>query len=1160
MQDASGAILLSASDLSNFLACRHLTALDVAHLRGLVERPRRIDAVSDRLRELGYAHEQRYVETLQRQGGVVDLRGHLDADTRTIEAMRDGARAIVQAKFEIDGWLGYADVLRRVDRPSRLGSWSYEVYDTKLARETRGGTILQLSAYSELVGFVQGLAPEHFHVITPDPVHPHHTYRVDDFAAYFRLIRRRLLEALARGAALLDQSYPEPVAHCEICRWWLHCNATRRRDDHLSFIANVTRLQRTELTSRGFDTMAVVGGMPMPIAFQPVRGSIDAFVRVREQARVQIEQRSLGRPVFELLEIEADRGLSRLPEPSDGDVFLDLEGDPFAREGGREYLFGLDALAGTGAERYTARWAFDDRQERTAFESVIDLILERWAAHPAMHVYHFGHYEPAALKRLMGRYATRADAIDRLLRGERFVDLHAIVRHALRAGVESYSLKKLEPLYGFRRDVALDEAAAHLRAVETALEANAVTVIPPSTREAIEGYNRDDCRSARALRDWLEEVRTGQVTAGVAITRPAPPSEAPSERATQLDADVETLRARLLESVPADAAGRDAGQQVRWLLAYLIDWHRRESKAEWWEYFRLCELPEDELLDESLAIAGMTFVETVDVVRHSKTGRPTGSVIDRYRYPAQDVEIRRKGKLKLQDGRPLGEVAAIDRDARLIDIRKGPERATLHPRSVFSASVVPTEGPQRSVMRVASNVIAGQRSCASDLLYRRSPRLQRESFAPHADEPVVVRLVRLVSDLDNTTLAIQGPPGAGKTYAGARMICQLIAEGKRVGVTAVSHRVIRNLLDAVRREAATRGLPITVGHKLSEESDGAAPAPDDGGSAVCEFVDNGEALQALANGSVNVLGGTAWLWSRDEAQRAADVLFVDEAGQMSLASVLAVAPAASSLVLLGDPQQLEQPQKASHPDGIGVSALQYLLDGQQTMPDDRGVFLPATWRLAPAICAFTSEVFYEGKLESRPGLERQRLTGAGVFDGAGLWWVPVEHHGNQSSSPEEIEAIARIVERLLRERAEWIDEHGDAHRVTPADFRIVAPYNAQVNRLKEWFDPLGVPAGTVDRFQGQEAPIAIYSMTSSSSGDAPRGLSFLYSLNRLNVASSRARCAVFLVAAPAIFEPDCRTPEQMRLANALCRYREIARVVDSVDQHRERQGSSRPSA
>jgi hypothetical protein len=426
------------------------------------------------------------------------------------------------------------------------------------------------------------------------------------------------------------------------------------------------------------------------------------------------------------------------------------------------------------------------------------------------------------------------------------------------------------------------------------------------------------------------------------------------------------------------------------------------------------------------------------------------------------------------------------------------------------------------------------------------PRLHRQPFEQQRGESIVARAERLVTDLEGTTLAIQGPPGAGKTYAGARMICRLVAEGRRVGVTATSHKVIRNLLDAVLRESAAIGVTVRVAHKLSEESDSVPGELSADATGVREFVDNEEALAALASGVVTVLGGTAWLWSRPDAQSSADMLFVDEAGQMSLASVLAVSPSAASLVLLGDPQQLEQPQKASHPDGIGVSALEYLLDGHETMPADRGLFLPSTWRLAPSICAFTSAVFYEGKLDSKAGLERQRLANAGVFDGAGLWFLPVRHHGNQNSSPEEVDAVVRLVQRLLEAPAQWTDEHGVARILTPADFRIVAPYNAQVNRLKESLDALRVPVGTVDRFQGQEAPIAIYSMTSSSPEDAPRGMAFLYSRNRLNVASSRARCAVILVASPMLFEPECRTPAQMRLANALCRFRELATLVDAA--------------
>jgi uncharacterized protein len=273
-----------------------------------------------------------------------------------------------------------------------------------------------------------------------------------------------------------------------------------------------------------------------------------------------------------------------------------------------------------------------------------------------------------------------------------------------------------------------------------------------------------------------------------------------------------------------------------------------------------------------------------------------------------------------------------------------------------------------------------------------------------------------------------------------------------------------------------------------------------------------------------------------------DVLFVDEAGQMSLANVLAVSGAARNVVLLGDPQQLDQPQKGTHPEGVNVSALEHLLGEHQTIPADRGLFLPLTWRLAPAICGFTSEAFYEGRLHSKPGLENQRLVGVGALDGSGLWVVAVDHDSNRNASMEEVEAVASLVGRLTAPGAGWVDDAGVEKPMTGDDVLIVAPYNAQVSRLVERLGP-GARVGTVDKFQGQEAPVVIYSMATSMPEDAPRGMEFLYSLNRLNVATSRARCAAILVASPRLFEPECRTPRQIRLANALCRFREMARPL-----------------
>ncbi len=569
----------------------------------------------------------------------------------------------------------------------------------------------------------------------------------------------------------------------------------------------------------------------------------------------------------------------------------------------------------------------------------------------------------------------------------------------------------------------------------------------------------------------------------------------------------------------------------------MLDWHRREDKAQYWERYRLNDLADDELLDERNAIAGLLFIKRVDLVRRKGSGTPTGSVIDRYQYPAQDTDVRASGEL-LTTAKPtrVGTIERHDPGGCWIDIRKGPSMADIHPTAVFQAKVVTTDDQQMSLLRFAARVdVTG---CGGDLLFRRPPRLTTGRFEPLVYESPNDFAIRLATTLDRTTLPVQGPPGSGKTYIGAQMIRALVKQGRKVGVVAASHKVIRNLLHAVRDQAVEAGETVRLAHKCDPDDD----APHTGG--VREIKDNPDALQAIAGREVDVLGGTAWLWAREEFAAAVDVLFVDEAGQMSLANALAVSPAAGSLVLLGDPQQLEQPQKASHPDGVDISALQHVLGDRQTMPADRGLFLPVTWRLAPALCAFTSELFYEGKLHARDGLEQQRLIGTAGFDGAGLWWLPVPHDGNRNWSAEEVDAVAALVDCLLAPGATWVDGAGVTRPLEPADLRVVAPYNAHVNRLAERLAARGVPVGTVDRFQGQEAAVVIYAMGTSLPEDAPRGLEFLYSLNRLNVATSRARCAVFVVASPRLLEPECRTPRQMQLANALCRYVEMATATN----------------
>ncbi|HSC44434.1 MAG TPA: AAA domain-containing protein, partial [Candidatus Acidoferrum sp.] len=304
---------------------------------------------------------------------------------------------------------------------------------------------------------------------------------------------------------------------------------------------------------------------------------------------------------------------------------------------------------------------------------------------------------------------------------------------------------------------------------------------------------------------------------------------------------------------------------------------------------------------------------------------------------------------------------------------------------------------------------------------------------------------------------------------------------------------------------------------------------------------NEEIYAALAARTANVIGGTSFLWSRAEMADAVDVLFIDEAGQMALADVISVAHAAKSLVLIGDPQQLERPLKGSHPEGAERSALEHLLGEHKTILPEVGLLLPETWRLHPNICRFTSELFYEGRLKSRDALKGYVIKGHPWVKGAGLWFVPVEHEGNRNSAAEEVEAIAEISKSLTKPGVRFF-RGTESRDLTAEDILVVAPYNAQVSDLLGKLPEYKV--GTVDKFQGQEAPVVIYSLTTSSPEDAPRGMEFLYSLNRLNVATSRAMSAVIVVGSPKLFEPECRSPRQMQLANALCAYLEMATTID----------------
>ncbi len=1096
MQRLDGRVVLSPTDLTKHVACAHITTLDLQALDSPAASlgAKAADDALNLVFAKGLTHERDYLEVLRSRGlAIVEIDGFGNdrqaAEAATLEAMRAGVDVVYQATLFDGSWVGHADFLVKTSRPSALGEWSYDIADTKLARRLKVPALLQMATYAERLEDLQGVPPAYLVVVTGDK--QEHPWRLIDVAPYARRRRAALQQAISHPLP----TEPVPSPQCSQCRWQARCEAEWEANDDLVLVAGMRGHLREALRDNGIHTVQQLADAAIEDIGSIV--STTAAARLHQQAQLQVEERRTGKPGFRLLTPEAGRGLQRLPEPSPGDVYLDFEGDPWAEDGrGREYLAGLWDRSGT----FTSFWAHSAAEEKQLTEDLVDELLRRWDADPGMHIYHYAAYERTALQRLTGQHGTREAELDQLLRGERLVDLYAVVRQGVRISKGSYSIKKLEDFYwGQTRSHDTEVADAMTSVVEYE---RWLVERDPTILDAIASYNRDDVRSTHDLHAWLEERRAELGAHGHVLRRPLPPE-------LKEISDEERGEAELAERLV------DAGHE---LLAGCVGWHRREARPGWWDFFRYTDLDTAELVDDPTPIGAPEAPE--------RRGSVARSTVWRFPFPPQDCKVpREKYVTDVDTHENVGKVVAVDAVAGWIDLSMGNSRVPVLPRGFGPPGPIVDKVLRESIAATGQSVLASGDGMAARLLAGIVP--PAKSLAPLPGEQPVDVVVRAGLSLSGQVLAVQGPPGTGKTYAAARLIRALLDAGKRVGVTAQSHAVIRHVLDEVDRPA------------LQKANEGQATLP---GGTVEVTTSNDVARVELGSGRVNLVGGTAWLWARQDMRESVDVLVIDEAGQFSLANAVAVAPAARSLVLLGDPQQLTQPTQATHPFGAGVSALQHLIGDHDTVPADRGVFLGTTWRMHPTVTEFVSELAYEGRLQSAGGRDRQTVSGDGSLAGSGLRWVPVEHEGCDTASPEEVEAVATLVKDLLTRT--WTDCDQRVRPFTETDILVVAPFNAQVAMLQNGL-PAGIPVGTVDKFQGQQAAVVIYSMASSSAALAPRGVGFLFDVHRLNVAVSRAKALSIIVGSPALMDAEVHTPEQLRAVNALCRYVDEAQVITS---------------
>ena len=1090
MRLVDGTLRLSPTDLGNHLACAHLTQLELRVQRGELERPHVDDAYGEIIMAKGNEHEAAYLARLEERGLRVarmltyDDEGFDAEQARraTEEAIRAGEADVIYQAYLSDGvWRGFADFLER--QPDG----TYEPVDTKLARSAKPLHLLQLCFYAEQLERIQGRLPEHIHVELGTG--EREMFRTAEFIAFFRRSRERFLQALGGNGAA--PTYPWPCNHCGICDFRYLCRQQLVDDDHLVLVAGLGRLYAERLQGAGIPTLTALGESAADRPLDGIRIRAEAFERLRHQASLQLAYDVSGVRLVDLLPDEEDRGFRLLPPPSPGDVWLDLEGHPFfeiAR--GLEYLFGWCYRDEAGELRYEAVWGLDREGEKAAFAHFVDWLEARRRRYPDLHVYHYAAYEQTALKRLMGEHSVREAEIDDWLRQEVLVDLYRVVKQALRAGVPSYSIKEIEKIYGFERTAEVAGGDESVVVFEQWLESGENALL-----EGIRAYNEEDCRSTVELHEWLLGLRPPD------LPWRAPPDERErNEKAEERDAE----RAALHESL---LAGEEEGTP-RWLLAHLLYYHRRESKSQWWEWFHHLGLDEDELLEDTDTIGGLEPV-----------GEPVEdgqSLLYTLGFPPQEHKI---GGKSIDPATGKWCDVEVDDEHGLLTLRRGKARAEEPlPQGLIPGPPIPDWRHRDAVARFAQAYRDREAGGALvEVLERRAPRARLDLSVPEA-----------ALSLDGSYLFVQGPPGSGKTWQGAKAAVALMRAGRRVGVTSLSHKAIGKLLTEIEREAREQGFSFR-GRKKS--SGGEEDTRFEG-----DFIDSSDHWEELLDDDLQLVAGTSWLFVFPKFEGFLDTLIVDEAGQVALADVVAVGHAARNLVFLGDPNQLPQVSQGAMPEEAKQSVLQHLLGDERTVPPDRGIFLAETWRLRPELTAFTSDAYYAGRLECGPPCASRS-----VAAGDGLVFRPVRHAGNGQLSWEEADEVARAIAELVG--TEYTDEAGRTRALTEADVLVVTPYNAQVRTLRRRV-PAATRVGTVDKFQGQEAPVVIVSLASSSGEEAPRGLSFVFNRNRINVATSRAQCRVELVCSPRLLEADCKTVEDMRLVNALCRFVELASSDD----------------
>lgn len=1127
MYQNDGSIVYSPSDLTLFIESPFaswmdhymLFAPDKASLRDPV------DTMMNMLQDKGGEHEYAVLEQFKANGLIIaDLRNEQDSASATVSSMESGVDVIYQGCLSKMPFSGYPDFLVKVEGESKFGNYHYEVWDTKLSKTLKPYFTVQLCCYVYMLAEIQGCRSDEFVIVLGDG--QRQRLRTDDYFYYFESVRESFLKAHLNFD---PAQMPDPADSNSFGSWDNFANDLLKKADHLSQVATITRSQIKKLSLAGITTMSVLATTDL----SRIVGINDAvFVRLKAQAKIQKASEGRDIPLYEVIQPQAGekQGLALLPSHSKLDVFFDIEGFPLV-DGGLEYLWGNTYFDNEGNRQFIDFWAHTPQEEKLAFERFIKWVYDRWQQDPSMHIYHYANYEIAACRKLMSRYGVCEYEVDQLLRNEVFVDLYKIVKSGLLIGEPRYSIKNVEHLYREKRQTEVGTGGDSVVVYDNwRHNPDGSDWQTSKILNDIRDYNIDDCNSTQELVTWLRERQTENAITYLGRTE-VMNAEIPDEASDRIK-----LRDRLLAKASLEKNIDLSRASVTENLAWSLEFHRRESKPVFWRLFDRLGLTEVELFDDLDCLAACQRTLTAPF----KPSPKARNLAFEYQFnPNQEFKHTNVKSFYI-----LGEENSDGQQKKVILISEASNliegiisvQAKEEPPAIIS--LVPDEYVRPDPIPKAIDAVVNAYEANSlgqcailDFMKRDYPRILGKQpgqaiVSSHDPKERLKQIVSAIVNLHNSYLPIQGPPGAGKTFTGKHVIAELLRKGKKVGISSNSHKAINNLLVGTARYCNEQNINAFFGCTKDTEQE-----IQELGIAVLENKDIGSRIEPSC-----VIGTTAWGFSREDLKGKFDYLFIDEAGQVSLANLIAMSSSTKNIILMGDQMQLGQPVQGTHPAESGLSILDYLLHNTPTISDDKGIFLDTTYRMHSAVNEFISTAIYQGRLISDPENDQQKVSVPESYSGninkeAGIIYIPVEHEGNTQASDEEVAAIVTAAKDILGRL--FTNKKGETKQIEWGDMLFIAPYNFQVNKLKQ---ALGSDAkvGSVDKFQGQEAPVVFFSMCSSDANDSPRGMDFLFDKNRINVAISRAKSLAIVVGNPKLVNSYASNIQQQVKINTFC--------------------------